>query len=168
MVATNSHTCPEADNREIYALFRNASQGNIRVFKLFHALSHDLSLTKIRALMYLEQHLSGTRSIGELAKELASSLGWASRIACELSMEGLIDCIRDRRDRRLVHVKLTEKGIRTARLLSANLQRPVVDALSEVPPEQRTLISQFLQQFTIELNRQAAEMSIPRQNSARL
>lgn len=157
MVAAKAHFCSEEEGREIYSLFRNASRATLSAFRNFSESPHDFSLTDVRALLYLEQHMAGTRSIGELAKELHSSLGWASRVADALSKEGLIDCVRDKRDRRLVHLKLTEKGAQAARLLSTTLEKPIAAALSEVSAKQSKVIARFLQSFTAKLNGQASE-----------
>jgi DNA-binding MarR family transcriptional regulator len=165
MVAANSHICAEDNSQEIYRLLRNAGRESLKAFQSFLDPPHQLSLTKIRALMYLEQHLGGTGSVGELAKGLVLTLGWASRIAEALAWDGLVDCVRDKRDRRLVHVKLTEKGVSTACVLSASLKGPVVTALGEMQPEQRKVIRKFLQRFTTELNRQAKETAQESPNS---
>ncbi len=129
-------------------MFRDASRATLGAFRNFSDSPHDLSLTDVRTLLYLEQHAVGTVSIGELAKELHSSLGWASRVADALSKAGLIDCVRDKRDRRLVHLKLTDKGTQTARLLSATLRKPITASLSEISARQSKAISQFLRNFT--------------------
>lgn len=165
MVAANHPICSEENGQEIYRLLRNAGRESLKAFQSFLDPPHQLSLTKIRALMYLEQHLGGTGSVGELAKGLVLTLGWASRIAEALAWDGLVDCVRDKRDRRLVHVKLTERGVSTACILSASLKDPVVTALSDLGPEQRKVIRQFLQKFTTELNRHAKETASEPPNS---
>ena len=157
MVAAKPHFCSEEEGREIYGLFRNASRATVSAFRNFAEPPHEFSLTDVRALLYLEQHSAGTRSIGELATELHSSLGWASRVADALSKDGLIDCVRDKRDRRLVHLKLTEKGAQTAHLLSATIEKPIAAALSQVSSKQTKIIARFLQSFTANLNGQAPE-----------
>lgn len=152
MAAAKHHFCSEQEGREFYRLFREASRATLAAFRNFSESPHDLSLTDVRALLYLEQHMSGTGSIGELAKELHSSLGWASRVADSLAKQGLIESTRDKRDRRLVHLKLTDKGTQIAHLLSAALHKPVSVSLSEMPAKQSKVISQFFRKFAKRLN----------------
>ena len=154
MAATKTHPCSEEEAREFYSLFRDASRATLGAFRTFSESPHDLSLTHVRTLLYLEQHMAGTGSIGELAKELHSSLGWASRVADALAKEGLLESVRDKRDRRLVHLKLTDKGTQTARQLSATLHKPIAASLSEISARQSKTISQFLRNFTKKLNGQ--------------
>jgi DNA-binding MarR family transcriptional regulator len=157
MVASTELTCSEQEGREIYGLFRAAGHESLIALRRFSEPPYDLSLTDVRALLYLTRHLVGVGSIGELAKGLNSSLGWASRVADALARDGLVACIRDRQDRRLVHLTLTQKGAQTAHLLSANLQKAIAAALSEVPSKQRKVIGRFLQRFTESVNGEAAD-----------
>ena len=152
MATAKSYIHPSDDSWEIYTLFRKAADGSIQLLQSFAHSPHSLTLTKVRALMYLEQHQSGTGSLGELAEVTASSLGWASRMVEALVAGGFVTCIRDTLDRRVVHVKLTQKGIFTANLLATNLQGPIAAALSEAQPKERAAIGQFLQRFTTALN----------------
>jgi len=158
MAAAKHHFCSEQEGREFYRLFREATRATLGAFRNFSESPYDLSLTDVRALLYLEQHTAGTGSIGELAKELHSSLGWASRVADSLAKDGLIDSVRDKRDRRLVHLKLTEKGAQTAHLLSASLQKPITASLSEIPARQSKAISQFLRSFVKRMNGQTSDI----------
>lgn len=152
MTAARQHVCSDEEGRELYRLFREASRATLGAFRNFSESPHDLSVTDVRALLYLEQHMAGTGSIGELADELHSSLGWASRVADSLAKDGLIESVRDKRDRRLVHLKLTDKGLQTAHLLSASLQKPIAASLSEVSAKQAKVIGSFLRTFIKCLN----------------
>lgn len=156
MAAAKNYFCSEHEGREFYRLLREASRATLGAFRNFSESPHDLSLTDVRALLYLEQHAAGTGSIGELANELHSSLGWASRVADSLAKQGLIESVRDKRDRRLVHLKLTDKGTQTAHLLSASLQKPIAAALSETSAKQNKAVSQFLRGFVKRMNGQAS------------
>lgn len=156
MAASKNHPCSDEEAREFYGLFRDASRATLGAFRNFSDSPHDLSLTDVRTLLYLEQHAVGTGSIGELARELHSSLGWASRVADALSKAGLLESVRDKRDRRLVHLKLTDKGTQTARQLSATLRKPITASLSEISARQSKAISQFLRNFTKRLNGQSS------------
>jgi len=142
----------EQESREIYSLLRTAGHKTLVAFRRFSEPPHDLSLRKAQALLHLHATDSAA-SVNELAKVLCSSVGWASRVTEVLRNQCLVDCIRDRPDRRVVHVKLTEKGTRIARELWAELCNPFADALGEVFPQEQRVIKQFLRQFTVKLNR---------------
>lgn len=122
-------------------------------FRGFSEPPHELSLHEVRVLLRLAQSNDATQSVGKLAKDLRWTLGWTSRMLHPLMKKGLIDCIRDTRDRRIVHVNLTADGVLTAHLIAENLCKPMVAALGEVVPKQRPLIKAFLRRFSEEIDR---------------
>lgn len=135
--------------REISALILDAVNATIKICQ--SDPRYPLSFPKGQAIMYLSEHLGDSISISELAKQINLSLGWTSRIAQQLVVDGLIHCTRDGRDRRVLHVTLTEQGMSIARLLSENLQRPISAAVTGAQPKTRAAIAEFLRRFTTEL-----------------
>lgn len=146
------------DDREISSLILGAVNSTIKICQSSYPRCA-LSMPKIQAIMYLSEHVGDHTSIGDLAKQINSSLGWTSRITHQLVMEGLIDYVRDERDRRMLQVKLTEQGVSVARVISANLQRPISASLGKVQPKNRAAIAQFLRQFAAELSSTGVQIS---------
>ena len=107
MAAAKSSRFSDEEARKFYALCRDSSRAT--AFRNSSESPQELSLTDLRILLYLEQQAAGTPSMGELARELHFTHAWASRVVYELGNEGLLESVRDERDRRLVHVKLTDR-----------------------------------------------------------
>lgn len=147
-----STICSKDESREVYSFLRAAGRETLGSFQRFSKPPYDLSFQEARVLLCLRPYTEGTSSIGALAKEVQRSLPWTSRVVDALTKRGLVGCIRDERNRTLVHVKLTAKGTKMADCLSANLEEPITAALSEVQPQQRQVIGQFLRRFTAQLN----------------
>ena len=57
----------------------------------------------------------------ELARAFHLTLGWMSRAVDALVKQGLLERVRDQHDRRLVHVKRTDKGTEVTGFLWATL-----------------------------------------------
>src|SRR5579871_1408338 len=74
-----------------------------------------LQPTLMRALLFMGQQAPQRLAVGDLAEGLNISFGWASRIADELTGLGLIERACDEDDRRVVHLRLTEKAISTGK-----------------------------------------------------
>lgn len=151
MAATTTHPCSPEEAREFYRLFHSAGTVAFRALRNLSNLGHDLSITETRILLYLEHHTTHPFYLTQLARALHVSLGWVSRAVSVLVKEGLIESLRDQHDRRLVHLKRTDKGTEIARLLGATLEA----SLGEIPPHQRKTIAQFLQSVAGKLNDKA-------------
>ncbi len=109
-----------------------------------------------RALLFLSQ-ASRPVTVGELAEGLGISLGWASRIADDLTNSGLVDRDRDEQDRRVVQLKLTLRARAVSDRLWTDRQGAIVAALETVPPAEREALTSFIARVTEELERYAYE-----------
>ncbi len=78
-----------------------------------HLERRDLSSAQLHLLMVLQE--LGPQTVGQLAERLRVSLPSASLMVDRLEDHGLAARDRDAHDRRLVHVRLSEKGVAAAR-----------------------------------------------------
>lgn len=108
-----------------------------------------LSAHAIRAAMHIYQHPEPT--IGDLARALAISFGWASRLADELETAGYVERIRSVDDRRVVRLRLHD-GVRVEIESVYRERADAVDAaLESFDAEQRKVIRSFLARLREEL-----------------
>lgn len=112
----------------------------------------ELSPKLVRALLYLVQHGGTQMTVGSLADGLGVSLGWASRVADQLVSMGLLNRIRDLRDRRIVQLRLSERAKQVGDRLWAAREGAVTASLSEISVSERQAIVRFLRRFVAELN----------------
>jgi DNA-binding MarR family transcriptional regulator len=98
----------------------------------------------IRAAIYLYQH--GERTVGQLATGLGISRGWASRVAEELVERGHAAREGDPGDRRVVHLRLTDRSLAEIERAYRWRGDVVAAALAEHAPAERAAIRQFLRQ----------------------
>jgi DNA-binding MarR family transcriptional regulator len=119
------------------------------------ATTPPLSRPAIRAIIHLHQH--GRRTMGELARGLDVSFGWASRIARELEDAGLLAREPDPDDRRVVRVSLTPSAIEhlegTYRWHGEAIRR----ALEPLTPRQREAVRTFLRVAGEQLRQPSSE-----------
>ena len=151
MAAPKRPSDPQENQRDLYNLFWVAGRAMMEAFRNFSEPPHELSLHDVRILLCLTQPSGRTQSVSKLAKELRWSLGWTSRMLNPLTKKGLVSCIRDIRDRRIVHVSLTPDGVLTDHLIMENLHKPMIAALDDVVPKQRHFIKAFLRRFSEEI-----------------
>jgi DNA-binding MarR family transcriptional regulator len=104
----------------------------------------------IRAAIHI--HLRGERTIGELARGLGVSYGWASRIVTELEEAAIVRRMPDGADRRVVRVALdpgaAEVVERAYRWRGGAIDR----ALAPLSPEERAGVRRVLRLATNELS----------------
>jgi DNA-binding MarR family transcriptional regulator len=105
----------------------------------------DMAPHEIRLAVHLLRLDSAT--VGELAAAVGISLGWASRIVDRMDAAGHVVRSRDTADRRLVHVRLSDRG-RQEIAEAYDWRGQVVErALRGLTAEQREATIQFLQQL---------------------
>jgi DNA-binding MarR family transcriptional regulator len=99
----------------------------------------------IRAAVFI--HENGPQTVGQLARGLGISQGWASRIVDDLERAGYVSRTRDPADRRVVRVGLT--AMATERVQKAARWRgdAVEAALSGMGPDERAAVALFLRRF---------------------
>jgi len=102
--------------------------------------------------LYLLQHRGTVVAVGDLAEGLRVSVGWASRVADELALMGFVNRVRSERDRRVVHLELTEKAIKVAERLWSDHEAAIAAALSDLFPNERATVARFLRRLSTELD----------------
>ncbi len=146
---------------EMFGLFVNAILADVAVTRAGPPSDVPMTISPklVRALLYLAQHGGRAMTVGELAEGVGVSLGWASRVADELVAVGLLERIRDDRDRRVVQLQLTARASVISDRLWSDREEAIVAALSEVFPEERPVIARFLRRLTAELELHASKPS---------
>jgi DNA-binding MarR family transcriptional regulator len=146
---------------EIFGLFVNAILADVAVTRAGPpaGVSAKISPKLVRALLFLAQRGGCAMTVGELAEGLGVSLGWASRVADELATAGLLNRVRDGRDRRIVQLRLTERATALSDRLWSDREGSIVAALGEAAPNERQVIARFLRRLTTELERHASELA---------
>ena len=110
-----------------------------------HWCQQDLSLSYVHALALLQAE--GPLSMSRLADRMGVSLPNATGIIGRMEERGLVEREHDERDRRVVHVRLTEKGLGAMEEADqARRQRlgRIVDVLT---PDQRARCLQSLREL---------------------
>ena len=108
----------------------------------------------IRAAIHIYQH--GERTVGQLADGLGISRGWASRVAEELVERGQVARETDLADRRVVHLRLTERSLAEIERTYRWRGDVVEAALAEHDPAARDAIRRFLRRVVADLSSRAA------------
>ncbi len=146
---------------EMFGLFVNAMLADVAVMRAGppSGVPSKISPKLVRALLYLAQRGGCSMTVGELSEGLGVSLGWASRVADELVIAGLLNRVRDDRDRRIVQLRLTERATVISSRLWSDREGSIIAALGEAAPDERQAIARFLRRLTEELERHASELS---------
>jgi len=110
---------------------------------------HRVSSQGIRAAIHLYQH--GEMTIGEMAKGLGISRGWASRVVEELERAEVVVCERQATDRRAVHVRLGPGSIPYVEGVYRVRAQAIDSSLAPFDPDERAVIIRFLQRLEDEL-----------------
>jgi DNA-binding MarR family transcriptional regulator len=149
---------------EMFGLFVNAILADVAVARAGPPsdVPATISPKLVRALLYLAQHGGKAMTVGELAEGVGVSLGWASRVADELVAAGLLERVRDDRDRRVVQLQLTPRASVISSRLWSDREEAIMAALSEIFPEERAVVARFLRRLTAELELHASRSSAHR------
>lgn len=157
-VAAGKFPVRREESWEMFGLFVNAILADVAVARAVPPSEGPaISPKLVRALLYLAQHGGRAMTVGELAEGVGVSLGWASRVADELVAAGLLERVRDDRDRRVVQLQLTAQATVVSSRLWSDREEAIVAALSEVFPEERPVIARFLRRLTTELEMHASK-----------
>lgn len=148
----------------MFGLFVNAILADVAVTRAGPPSDMPVTVSPklVRALLYLAQHGGRAMTVGELAEGVGVSLGWASRVADELVSIGLLERVRDDRDRRVVQLQLTPSATLISGRLWSDREDAIVAALSEIFPEERPVIARFLRRLATELESHASKVSANR------
>lgn len=99
----------------------------------------------IRAAVFIHEH--GPQTIGQLARGLGTSQGWASRIVDDLERAGYVERTRDADDRRVVRVGLTPMAAERVERVARWRGDAVDAALAGMDPDERAAVATFLRRF---------------------
>jgi DNA-binding MarR family transcriptional regulator len=105
----------------------------------------DISFTQWRVLMCMRDDLANTAA--DISRELAHDKGSMTRILDQLEERGFIRRERDKDDRRLVFLTLTEAGLATVNRLVPKLVKYYNDLLEGFSPQDVQLLTQLLTQL---------------------
>ncbi len=105
----------------------------------------------VRAAIHLAMVESET--VGELARGLGVSVGWASRIANEMEHSGHVVRERETEDRRVVHLSLSAEAQELIGAFYAWRGEAVERALAGLGPGEREAVQAFLRRVAEELER---------------
>jgi len=97
-------------------------------------LSTSLPLAQLRLCSIL---FGGPRPMSALSRELGVSLSALTQIADRLEKAGLVSRVACGNDRRVRHLRLTERGDRLMRLREQTRTRRVLAVLQHLPPQAR-------------------------------
>jgi DNA-binding MarR family transcriptional regulator len=111
--------------------------------------SPGISPNGIRAGMQRYQHAPLT--VGELARGLGISYGWASRVADELAASGYLERERSADDRRVVRVRLSDASLVQVEHAYRRRGDAVDAALRPFDTDERDVIQRFLRRLVDEL-----------------
>ena len=104
-----------------------------------------LHLTDFRALSALSRlSTAGPVTVGQLADQLGASPATTTAIVNRLERSGYVERERTRRDRRLVHVRVTTPGSRRVMEAMAPLMAAVSDHLWALPRDDQRTVLDFL------------------------
>ena len=113
------------------------------------AATPELSAHAVRAAVHVYQH--GDLTIGDLARGLGISYGWASRVVTELEATGHVERRADPGDRRVVHVSLTPAAAETVERAYRWRGDAVERALAGLDDDGKRAVAIFLSEVTREL-----------------
>lgn len=160
--SSGRHRVRDEDSWEVFGLCMSAMLADVGAVRAGPSaeIPGEISPKLVRALLHLMRHRSAPLTVGSLAEGLGVSLGWASRLVDELVLNGFLNRIRRDRDRRVVHLELTQRAVETGDRLWNDREAAFVAALDEVSPSERQAIGRFLRRLTAEL-----ELRAPKANS---
>jgi DNA-binding MarR family transcriptional regulator len=101
-----------------------------------------LGAHSVRAAIHLHEH--GEQTIGQLARGLGVSYGWASRIASELEAAGAVQRLADPRDRRVARVALDPQATQLVERAYRWRREAIAQALEPLSPPERDAVRRFL------------------------
>jgi len=102
-----------------------------------------LSTSQSRALLFLLDNGNATMTM--LSRSLVISLSAATGIVDRLIKKGLVDRHRDATDRRVVRVRLTDKGVHLAGTVRDLMQQYTANALRSLSEQDRANLMELME-----------------------
>lgn len=132
---------------------------NLRITPIVDRVKPGLTASQLMILLILHDTKNGELSISALAKEVGVTLPSVSGVIDRLYKEKIVERIRDKNDRRLVLVRLTEKGKEITANLLKTLKNLIAKVLNNMSDDEITNISKSVEtvsKFSINLLNETA------------
>ncbi|MBP1918468.1 MarR family winged helix-turn-helix transcriptional regulator [Youngiibacter multivorans] len=107
---------------------------------------HDLSVTEMHTLEAIGTE--GERSMSEAAKKLNITVGTLTTAIAKLMAKGYVERRRTDEDKRVVLVKLTEKGRIANSVHERFHQEMIKDTLEQLSPDEEEILRKSLEKLT--------------------
>ena len=126
----------------------NLARDSERIQQLMHRFTHSFGLQMMNSLVQGQINLPqyntmhalaemGERSMGELAERMGVTMGASTNIIDKLVRSGYATRRRDPKDRRMVRVQLTDKGMETVQKVTRDGIEFLTRVLTPIPPDER-------------------------------
>lgn len=125
---------------------------NKTVFHGGRALNSDLTPSQIKSLFAFEKD-DDAYPIGELGRNARVKSSTMTDMIDRLEKEGIAERIRDNGDRRVVKVRLTDKGKKIKRQFSVKMRTGVEEAFAQLTEREKKALLDHLQEASHILKR---------------
>ncbi|MBL8436601.1 MAG: winged helix-turn-helix transcriptional regulator [Zoogloeaceae bacterium] len=149
-------TTPRHDLRILQAL-RQIVRG-VELYSKQVAATSQITLPQLVCLLSVVNH--GPLTAGTIGRQIHLSASTVVGILDRLEEKGLIVRERDRRDRRVVFVTATPKGVELAATAPSPLQRHLAEAVNALPELEQATMAQALERI-VELMEKGAAAVVP-------
>lgn len=142
---------------EIWDSLRTITESMDTVFRPVNN-AHGLTMMQIRLLAEIQQQRDNC-TVGSLGKQVSIACGNISSMCKRLEAEGLLHRTRSKRDERVVHLQLTERGQQVLTAIDRELTQRYAACFNQYPKEDFDMIINGLHQ----LNHMLLQMTEQRQ-----
>lgn len=132
-------------------------KGNRRLRELLQKQAEKvgLSYTEVSALYFLK---SGEKNVSELASLVGVNKSTMVEVLDKLDSLGMIVRARDEKDRRIVRVKVTEKGLDALEKVRQNYKQLINELLDESQGNIITFFRLVLEKYEVEKQKEATQV----------
>jgi len=131
----------EALAKELEEAFRRS---NTIIYRRGQALLAEMGISNPQFNTLLALYEFGPLTMGDLGKYLYTACSTATDLADRLEREGLVERIRDSKDRRIVRMHLLEKGRQIVEVILQERYRLLEEVLAECQPAEQQHIVNIL------------------------
>jgi len=135
----------EAQMKEVIFSIRRLMQAGEMYTKEL-GKKYQVSAPQLYCLLTLNDH--GPLPPSQIARHILVKSSTVTGIVDRLEQKGLVQRVRNSRDRRVINIELTEKGRALARNAPPPIQRTIMDGLKRVSDGQLTEITRGLKLLT--------------------
>lgn len=104
-----------------------------------------VTLSQLKLLVVLSMTEDGTATLKEMEKFFEVAQSTAAGIAVRLEKKGYIDSCMDAEDKRIKHLRITEKGREVCRTMRGDMEAQERELLSNLSEEERVQFRDMLQ-----------------------